>query len=70
MPHYHRTSSFKLTPRFARTTEDRLWEKIAECAKTIYEASVDSSNDVERKKQLVETPFGLMKRALRQLGIW
>lgn len=67
---YHRASSFRLRSRFARTIEDRLWDKIAECAKTIYEVSVETDSTIERKKQLAEDPFRLMKRALRQLGIW
>ena len=53
----------------AKTTNDRLWDFIAEQAEILHEVASSEKLDLERKKLLGASPYYKMKEALKQLGV-
>lgn len=53
----------------AKTTEDRLWDFIAEQSEIMYELSNNDKIDNARKKLLADGPYYKIRSALKQLGV-
>lgn len=55
--------------RVAKTTEDRLWDFIAEQTEILHELATNEKIDVARKRLIADTPYYKIKAALKQLGV-
>ena len=53
----------------AKTTEDRLWDFIAEQAEILHELAINEKIDITRKRILADSPYYKIRNALKQLGV-